>query len=170
MFKITLLLLLFSSQYSDEFTKKKESDYIFPSWKKMYLLNKQPIESDDHRAYVDIYLNEIAKEYYILEKSKFPVGSIVIKPLYPQKKRENLSRLMIMMKMEDGYDSNNGNWWYGIYDKTGTESYEHGRIISCIRCHEVAEDTDYMFSESVMHEIVSQPILKIQNTLRNKPK
>lgn len=156
MIKFAIHLLLIVSLCSSEINKKEEGEFTFAFWQDMNLLNKYPFESEDHRSYVDIHVNNLAKEQYIRESDKFPVGSIIVKPLYPEQKRKNIARIMVMMKMEDGYDGNNGNWWYGIYDESGMKASHQGRIASCIACHEVAEDTDYLFSESVMYKITSQ--------------
>ena len=167
MSRFAVLLLLLTNLYS-EGIKRGGDEFIFPKWKNMNLLNKYLLESQDHDAYVDIYVNDIAKEPYILEKNNFPVGSIIVKPLYPKKKRENIARLVIMMKMKSGYDSRNNNWWYGVYDKSGMYASYKGKIKSCITCHAEAKDTDYMFSESVMYDIALQPVFKDSNTL-HKP-
>ncbi len=153
MFKGTLILLIL-------LTHLYASEFIFPYWKSMNKLNKELLESDDHKAYIDIYVNDLAKEPYIRETERFPVGAIIIKPLYPKDKRENIARIVIMMKMQKGYDSKNGDWWYGSYNENGIDAYAEGKINSCIMCHEVAQDTDYLFSESVMYDIKSQIILK----------
>ncbi|WP_148218543.1 cytochrome P460 family protein [Sulfurimonas autotrophica] len=47
----------------------------------------------------------------------------------------------------------NNDWWYGAYDKTGTTVWFEGKIKSCIKCHQIAKKTDYLFTESVMEEI-----------------
>jgi len=140
----------------------KNDTHIFPNWKNLIKLNYQLLESQDHNAYVDIYVNKIAVKEYILEKEQFKEGSIIVKPLYSNKnkKRDKISRLVIMMKMQDTYDSKNSNWWYGVYDELGTKAYAAGKISSCIACHESADDTDYTFSDSVMYDIKSQIILK----------
>ena len=52
-----------------------------------------------------------------------------------------------------GYDPKNSDWWYGVYDETGTEGWYTGIIKSCIHCHETARKTDYLFTQSVMFEI-----------------
>lgn len=170
MIKVLIFLLLLTNLSSSEIQNQKVDKFTFPFWKNMNLLNKYTIESEDHRAYADIYVNDLAKEPYIRESENFPVDSIIVKPLYPKNKRENITRLVIMMKMKDGYDSKNNNWWYGVYDKSGITAYHQGKIASCITCHEVAKDTDYLFSESVMYKITSQPILKKSNILHNSIK
>ncbi len=132
------------------------SDYIFPYWKNLIKLNKTPMESASHRAWIDLYVNKLAKDPYIKAQSRFPEGSIVLKPLFTDQNRTTIARLVIMMKMEPGYDKENGDWWYGVYDETGREGWYTGKIKSCIKCHTHAKSTDYMFSDIVMDEIKLQ--------------
>ena len=126
---------------------------VFPKWKETYDLTKGFIESDAHNAYVEILLNETAVDAYIEVKSVFPVGSEVFKPLYADIEGKEFARLVIMVKMEEGYDSENGDWWYGVYDKSGMEMAYEGRIPECIRCHAMAKETDYLFARSVMKKL-----------------
>ena len=45
----------------------------------------------------------------------------------------------------------NGDWWCGIYDKSGTIAKKQGRLLNdCITCHKQAAKTDYLFSEEVL--------------------
>ena len=55
--------------------------------------------------------------------------------------------------MHKNYDTQNNDWWYGIYDRTGTEVWHEGKIESCINYHQIAKKTDYLFTESVMENI-----------------
>ena len=130
-----------------------KNQFTFPRWKNLHKLTTEALESDSHRAWFDIYINELAKKAYIQKWSLFPVGSIVVKPLYPDPERSETSKLTIMIKMEKGYDTDNGDWWYGVYDETGMEGWYQGKIKSCIKCHAYGKETDYMFSESVMESI-----------------
>ena len=132
----------------------------FEDWREKIKLNLDAFESDAHNAYVDIYVNELAKEAYEKRLDLYPVGSEVFKPLYNDEERTRLARLVIMIKMQKGYDSKNGDWWYGVYDQTGRDAWHQGRIKHCIDCHALAKETDYMFSESVMDEIEVQKGLK----------
>ncbi|QOY55669.1 cytochrome P460 family protein [Candidatus Sulfurimonas marisnigri] len=154
--KLLLISLLFTLLYSKHEDGASAEKFVFPKWKSMNLLNKELLNSIDHNSFVDIYVNDIAKSAYINKNNKLPEGSIILKPLYPERKRENLARLVIMMKMKDGYDSENENWWYGVYDKTGTNGWFEGKIDSCINCHEHMWSTDYLFSESVINKINTQ--------------
>ena len=125
----------------------------FPKWKKSYDLTKGIIESDGHNAYVEIFLNEKAVDAYVEVKPTFPVGSKAFKPLYGDLEGRVFARLVIMVKMKGGYDSEHGDWWYGVYDESGTEMAYEGRIPECISCHAMAKETDYLFSRSVMKKL-----------------
>jgi len=145
MFRLLMIFLLCSTILLG----KQPADFNFLGWEKKHKLNYEAFESDAHNAYLDIYVNELAKEAYIKEKSLFPVGSIIYKPLYNDPMRKIFAKLVLMVKMKPGYDTKNGDWWYGVYDKSGTEMYYQGKLKSCIRCHEAAKATDYTFSKSV---------------------
>jgi hypothetical protein len=95
----------------------------------------------------------MAKKAYIDKSNLFPVGSIIVKPLYPDLKRSETAKLTIMIKMEKGYDTENGDWWYGVYDETGMEGWYQGKIQSCIKCHAKAKETDYLFSKDVIQSM-----------------
>ena len=131
----------------------KKSQLTFPRWKSLDKLNTEALVSADHNAWFDIYINTIAKKAYVEKLSLLPVGSIIVKPLYPDEQRSETSKLTIMLKMKKGYDKENGDWWYGVYDETGMEGSYQGKIKSCIKCHTQAKETDYMFSESVMESM-----------------
>jgi hypothetical protein len=161
---VLLLFLPLLSEEPDTHVKpvpySYNAEFIFPYWKQMHKLNTDPLESASHRAWIDLYVNDLAKQPYEVNASSFPEGSIVLKPLFPDKERSSIARLVIMMKMQKGYDSDNGDWWYGVYDETGKEGWHTGKIKSCIKCHTHAKSTDYMFSDIVMDEI------KLQKTVR----
>jgi len=169
---IRFLIYLFIFTNLSSFESKNTHNYIFPKWKEMILLNREILYSEDHKAFIDIYVNNIAKKSYILEEEQFKVGAIIVKPIYPKEERKNIARVTIMMKMQNGYDTENGNWWYGVYDESGLNASNTGRIKSCIMCHEIAEDTDYLFSESVMFDIQSQTVFKevLKGNNLHKPK
>jgi hypothetical protein len=132
---------------------KEEATFVFDDWKERESLNDAPLLSKSHKAYVDIYANALGKEAYIKHASEFPVGAEIFKPLYPDDKRSKIVRLTIMVKMPKGYDTKNGDWWYGVYNGEGTQMWHQGRIQSCIDCHELAKQTDYLFTQSVMQDI-----------------
>ena len=168
--KPILLALIFSTMFMLDLSASKadndeavikhdnKNKFTFPGWRNLHKLTTEALESMDHNAWFDIYINTLAKKSYLGKLSLLPVGSIVVKPLYPDQKRSETSKLTIMIKMEKGYDRENGDWWYGVYDETGMEGYYRGKIQSCIECHTQAKETDYMFSESIMESITDEAI------------
>ncbi|MEN8147155.1 MAG: cytochrome P460 family protein [Campylobacterota bacterium] len=149
---IVIAMIIVSSGYYF-FKTKEERVMVFPKWKKSYDLTKGVMESDAHNAYIEILLNERAVDAYVEIKPVFPVGSEVFKPLYRDAEGKEFARLVIMVKMEEGYDSENGDWWYGVYDESGTQMAYEGRIPECISCHAMAKETDYLFARSVMKKL-----------------
>jgi len=151
---LIILLTVFivtSMFYIPNDTQKHVMEFV--QWRENYDLTEGIIESDAHNAYIEIYLNDKAKEAYIEVKRDFPVGSEVFKPLYSDREAKHFARLVIMVKMQKGYDPDHGDWWYGVYDESGRVMGYEGRIPECISCHEMAKETDYMFSRSVMKKL-----------------
>lgn len=125
----------------------------FSNWRGQIKLNIEAFESEAHNAFTDIYVNSKALNAYTMRKKLFPVGSVVLKPLFKTAKKEFQTLLMLMKKMPKGYDSKNGDWWYGVYGQSGKQAYYQGKLNSCIACHKQGEKTDYVFSNSVMDHI-----------------
>jgi len=152
-FAIIILITIVIAVSMSCLRKDVEYGMHFPDWKKNYNLTPEIIESDAHNAYVEIYVNDKAKDAYINEATHFKRGSKIFKPLYSDPEGKHCARLVIMVKMEEGYDSENGDWWYGVYDESGTKMAYEGRIPECISCHTMAKETDYLFSRSVMKKL-----------------
>lgn len=122
-------------------------------WKQWHRLNKEILDSEAHAAMVDVYVNDKARAVYENATAPYPVGAMVVKPLYADKDRKECARIVVMVKMPAGYDTKNGDWWYGVGDESGEAMYYQGVLRSCIACHKAVEETDYMFSQSVMAKI-----------------
>ncbi len=153
----TIFMLDLSASKTDndegEIKHDDQNKFIFPHWKNLHKLNTVALPSADHNAWFDIYVNAIAKKAYVEKSSLLPVGSIVLKPLFPDEQRSEIAKLTIMLKMEKGYDTKHGDWWYGVYDESGMEGWNRGKIKACIKCHAQAKETDYMFSKIMMESI-----------------
>ena len=160
---VFLSLLLFngcSSAPTKKYDIKYEADenISFEGWKAFPKLNHHIFESHSHKAYIDIHANALGKKAYESRAKLFPVGSIIYKPIYTDETGKETLRLTVMIKKEKGYDTENGDWWYGVYDKTGKDAWYQGRINSCIKCHKIVKETDYLFTEKVMDNIEMQAL------------
>jgi hypothetical protein len=75
----------------------------------------------------------------------YPYGSIVVKENYMPD--TTLAKLTIMYKVK-GYDPRSGDWFWAVYTPDGAVEAE-GKIQSCIGCHSVRGDDDYIFLRSL---------------------
>ena len=65
--------------------KKYDKKYLanenisFENWAKFPKLNPEILESDSHKAYINIHANDLGKEAYEKQAKLFPVGSVIFK-------------------------------------------------------------------------------------------
>ena len=123
----------------------------FEDWEKWTKINSDTLPSEGHgNKWVDIYVNDLSEPTYLSAGSLYATCSTVLKATYFDADRNLMGGLAAMVKMPAGYDSQNGDWWYGSFDKTGTKVKEEGKLEECIACHREALETDYMFSMDVL--------------------
>jgi hypothetical protein len=120
---------------------------------------------------ISIYMNHEAAEAFRTRASNYPVGAIIVKekatipaqkgpPVAPvpslageslvlneaAKRAGDLVRSAGsggMIKRAPGYDPVHGDWEYFYF--TDSEHVEHGKLATCIQCHEVARSTDRVY-------------------------
>ena len=96
-----------------------------------------------------IYVNKLAEATYLSASSPYQECAKIVKPIYTDSNGTNIRKLTIMVKMYPGYDSENADWWYGVYDASGLDMWDEGKLPDCIICHKQAAETDYLFSKEV---------------------
>ena len=128
----------------------------FEDWQSWYKVN--PTLMRGHvDGYVDIHVDDLAKDTYLAASSPYPECSRVIKASYTDETGTDVDGLTIMVKMPAGYDPDHNDWWYAKYDGTGTEVIDSGKmILDCRTCHyNRASETDNMFSREVLEALSS---------------
>lgn len=130
-------------------------EMTFENWKEWALVTPKPVLSLGHgSSWVKIHVNELAESIYLSMGAPYPECAQIVKSHYFDVEGTQIDSLTVMVKMPSGYDTENGDWWYGMYDKSGTIAKKQGRLFSaCISCHRGAAKTDYLFSEEVMSEV-----------------
>lgn len=119
---------------------------IIEDWQQWEKLTSTPVRSRGHsRNWVDIYVDELARDTYLSEAVPYAECARIVKPEYTDEDAEAVRKITIMVKMPAGYDPDDGDWWYGVAGPDGNMQRE-GRIFSCIACHRQAKKTDYTFS------------------------
>lgn len=129
-----------------------ESKMTFKNWQEWTSITDGPVRSRGHNNnWVGIYVDQLAEETYRSASSPYPECAKIVKPIYTDASGVGVRKLTVMVKMSPGYDPENSDWWYGVYDASGTELWKNGKLSECIFCHEQAEETDYLFSKEVTH-------------------
>jgi len=151
---VTLLLiaLLAAQAYADSSAGAcgDEAGFQFENWRKWTRVTEEPIVSPGHSYHwVDVLVDDLAEATYLSASAPYPECARILKPIYGDEAGNEVLRLTAMVKMPSGYDPDHGDWWYGVYDAAGVVGQRAGRLEDCIRCHEEAAETDYLFSRDV---------------------
>ncbi len=139
---------------ADPTTNRCDDDngMTFEGWREWAQVTPKPVISKGHsNNWVDIYVDELAKDTYLSAGAPYPICAKIVKPIYNDAEGKSVRKLTIMVKMSPGYDPENGDWWYASYDATGNKAREQGRLHGCIPCHKQAVETDYLFSKDVLN-------------------
>lgn len=101
-----------------------------------------------HGAHLRVFANRTAREAV----GDLPANSIIIKENYAEDKT-TLVAITAMYKV-DGFDAENGNWYYVKYNPDGSVATAPadqggaklaGRVDACIDCHKDAGGGDFIF-------------------------
>lgn len=123
----------------------------FENWPDWVVVTPQPVRSEGHsNNWVRIFVNSLAEAVYLRAGAPYPPCAAILKPVYISGAGENAYKMTVMVKMAPGYDRDHGDWFYAVFDKTGTKSKRQGKLGDCIACHKQAAETDYLFSKEVM--------------------
>jgi hypothetical protein len=120
----------------------------FAGWSSWTQISPKPFVSKGHRkqtASLHVESAEHADWYRRLpEGTSAPVGFRVVKVMYKDAGATSIANIMGMTKMPAGYDPDKGDWFYGVYDESGTKTMQAGKLEMCIDCHSSSDDTDYL--------------------------
>lgn len=94
-----------------------------------------------HGNFHTIFINPRLRAALPLQNRSAPPGSIIVKSNCDADKKNEI--LTIMVKVE-GYDPENGDWFWLKSDPQGKISAE-GKVGGCITCHSVVNSNDYIF-------------------------
>lgn len=73
-----------------------------------------------------------------------PIGAKVVKEKYKRNSSE-LEAYAVMIKREDGYAPETGNWEYAFVTLKPEKDFVRGRLHECASCHASVQDRDYLF-------------------------
>jgi hypothetical protein len=115
----------------------RETEKTFADWRSWTKVNPTPLLSEGHQdddvaPYVDVYVDDLAKDIYFAASALYPECARIVKPKFTDETATEVVRLAVMVKMPAGYDSKNNDWWYGRYDATGTQAKTKERCGSTV--------------------------------------
>jgi hypothetical protein len=165
-FFITLFILsilsfsIYAGGGAEDLTPTQSSSFSsYASWTKV---NSETINGDvtgflgaaheRSKGFREIYVNDIGESVEFGNQAyPFPEGSIIVKESFKNKdgSKGDLSNLTIMVKRENGYSDDYGDWEYIMTKPDGTIT-DQGRLSMCISCHSKSSDKDFTFIDSSM--------------------
>ena len=148
-----------------------DADVAFANnlWKAMKGYTDLPIKSkvyvgkSPHGAFLRMYYNAVnvdGKLYHVIIKDNYmgkdAGGNELNLETVAKAPEKYLGAVTAMVQREDGYDSDNNNWFYvkyksdGAIDKNPKGMLLAGRVAKgmdagCIACHKAAKGNDYLF-------------------------
>jgi hypothetical protein len=118
----------------------------FSGWDGWTKVNEARFVSKGHqKAFVDVYVEAAGVDIYRAKGTGYPVGTRLVKAQYKTADAATPFAITTMKKMPAGYDADNGNWFYGVYDASGAKAMKSGKIDMCINCHDQADESDWVF-------------------------
>ena len=131
-----------------------EATLTFEDWQQWAAITPKPVRSQGHsNNWVGIYTDELAEQTYRTASSPYQICAKIVKPIYTDSSGKYIRKLTIMVKLPPGYDPENADWWYAVYDSSGTKMKRQGKLMDCIPCHKQAAETDYLFSKEVINAL-----------------
>jgi len=139
-------------------TNKTDVDVLtgYASWPKVNsetitgdatgVLGKAHEGSDGFR---EVYANAVAQRVSSGSADlPYPLGSIIVKEAYKNAggSKGDMTSITVMVKREDGYDTENGNWEY-LMLTPAMKVQNQGLLGGCISCH-AAADNDWVFTDN----------------------
>lgn len=95
-----------------------------------------------HGKYLKLYVNDIALKAARSHKP-MPDGAIIVKENYGKDKK-TLMAITPMYRVK-GYNPSAGDWFWVKYKPNG-KAMASGKVQSCIKCHSVRKNHDWLFS------------------------
>lgn len=107
-------------------------------------------DSPHLNKYIYTYVNKTGEiEFYNTNDPFYPEGTVIITEQYGINNRsgrvDTIPELYtIMIKREEGYNPDYGDWEFGVIDKY-LNNGQMGKIQACMDCHAGVSEMDYVF-------------------------
>ena len=110
------------------------------------------------QKYFIVYVNETGRVAMMSQlKPVFPEGSIIVKEKLLTQDDTSPELLTVMVKREQGFNPESGDWEYMVVNGSRTEIEGRGKLANCQSCHVTKGETDYVF-RSYLPEMVREKL------------
>ena len=107
--------------------------------------------------YISVYVNEAGRAAMMTQLTpKFPPGSIIVKEKLSSKTSATPELLTAMVKHEQGYDPESGDWEYVVLNGTADAITERGKLTNCQSCHLRYRRSDFVTRTYLPREVVTE--------------
>ncbi|MEZ5424702.1 MAG: cytochrome P460 family protein [Pyrinomonadaceae bacterium] len=111
-------------------------------------------QNPHNKKHINVFVNSIGEEEMMTKKKPvFPQGTVIVKEKLPDPNNASPELLTVMIKREEGFNPENGDWEYMTLNGDATEVTARGRLESCQACHAVDKVTDYVSRSYLPDEI-----------------
>ncbi|MCA1643414.1 MAG: cytochrome P460 family protein [Acidobacteria bacterium] len=96
--------------------------------------------------YISVYVNGAGVKAMTHEKgTEFPLGTAIVKEKFAGREGETVELMTAMVKREQGFNPESGDWEYFVLNGAGTEIQARGKLENCMACHVPRKEWDYTF-------------------------
>jgi hypothetical protein len=111
-------------------------------------VSDERIKSKGHGGkWVDVFADDQARDGYLAKRGPYPVGARIVKAQHASEDATAPDGLTAMKKMPEGYDPDDGDWYYAVLGVDGN-TMKSGKIEMCINCHDQVSEQDYVFGKT----------------------
>lgn len=105
--------------------------------------------------YISVYVNEVGRAAMLTQRTpRFPPGSMIVKEKLSSKTSITPELLTAMVKREQGYNPESGNWEYVVLNGTASAIMERGKLTNCQSCHAAYTRSDFVTRTYLPRELM----------------
>jgi len=112
-------------------------------------------ESSPHlNKYISVYVNETGRDAMMTQRTpRFPPGSLIVKEKLSSKTSTEPEILTAMVKHEQGYNPESGDWEYLVLNGNASAILEQGKLARCQSCHLAYRSSDFITRTYLPREV-----------------
>ena len=94
--------------------------------------------------WIDVFVTPGGTNAMMTGTGTYPEGTVILKQKYSDEKATKTEFFTGMLKREQGFNPDAGDWEFFMLDAPGNMVTARGRIESCVECHQKYAATDFV--------------------------